>query len=188
MRAPRFWTRSRKYHPLALLLTPLSWLWAAAAARRLKRGAWAQMTVPVICVGNINAGGTGKTPTVIALAGLLVDHGVIVHVVSRGYGGTATGPLRVSETAHSAAEVGDEPLLMAAFCPTWVAKDRALGARAAIKAGAEVVLLDDGFQNPGLKKDMSLIVVDAGHFSQSVCLLVFEGIFFFRLYRLFLQI
>jgi len=160
MQPPRFWDRP-KWHPFGLLLAPLGWLYGAATARRLKRGAWEKVSEPVICVGNINAGGTGKTPTVIALVGLLADRGVVAHVVSRGYGGRAAGPLRVDERTHSVAEVGDEPLLMAAFCPTWVSKDRAAGAKAAIKAGAGAIVLDDGFQNPALHKALSLIVVDA---------------------------
>ena len=160
MRPPRFWQKS-KWHPLALILAPLGWIYAAAGARQLRRGAWETLSVPVICVGNINAGGVGKTPTVIALASFLAARGVAAHVVSRGYGGAEIGPLRVNEMAHKAADVGDEPLLMAAFAPTWVAKDRVAGAKAAIKAGAEVILLDDGFQNPALHKDLSIIVVDA---------------------------
>jgi tetraacyldisaccharide 4'-kinase len=160
MQPPDFWRKSR-FHPLALLLAPLGRVYGAATAWRLRHGAWEKLSVPVICVGNINAGGTGKTPVVIALAGLLAARGVAAHVVSRGYGGTLAGPVRVDEQAHTAAMVGDEPLLMAAFAPTWVAKDRAAGARAAIAAGAEVILLDDGFQNPALHKDLSIIVVDA---------------------------
>ncbi len=160
MQAPRFWRKS-KWHPLALALAPLGWVYGAVTARRLRRGVWEKLSVPVVCVGNINAGGTGKTPTVIALAGFLAARGVVAHVVSRGYGGHVEGPLKVDEMAHTADEVGDEPLLMAAFAPTWVAKDRALGAKAAIAAGAEVILLDDGFQNPALHKNLSIIVVDA---------------------------
>ena len=158
---PAFWNRGGRWHPLSLLAWPLSGIWAWAGARRLRRGAWEKIPVPVICVGNINAGGTGKTPTVIALAEFLAARGVAAHVVSRGYGGTVEGPVRVDEMLHKAGEVGDEPLLMAAFAPTWVAKDRALGAKAAMAAGAEVILLDDGFQNPALHKDLSIIVVDA---------------------------
>jgi len=161
MRPPKFWNRGGKWHPLAMALFPLSKIWAAVAARRLRKGRWETLPVPVICVGNINAGGTGKTPSVIALAGFLAARGLDVHVVSRGYGGSETGPLRVDERTHTVAQTGDEPLLISAFCPIWVAKDRAAGAKAAVEAGAEVILLDDGFQNPALKKDLSIIVVDA---------------------------
>jgi tetraacyldisaccharide 4'-kinase len=159
MQAPRFWHRPPGV--LSTLLAPLGALYAAGTARRLARGTPARMEVPVICVGNINAGGTGKTPTVIALAERLAARGVAVHAVSRGYGGTVAGPHRVDPAQDSAATVGDEPLLLAAFLPVWVAADRAAGARAAMLAGAEAILLDDGFQNPALHKDLSIVVVDA---------------------------
>ncbi|PTW43767.1 tetraacyldisaccharide 4'-kinase [Rhodovulum kholense] len=162
MQAPAFWYASPDRPGLAArALGPLGRLYARATARRLAKGPRARVGVPVICVGNINAGGTGKTPTVIALAMRLIARGVAVHVVSRGHGGGLTGPVRVEERTHDAADVGDEPLLIAAFAPVWVARDRAEGARAAVAAGAEAILLDDGFQNPALAPDLSLVVVDA---------------------------
>ena len=158
-RAPRFW--SRPPGAAAALLTPLAAAYARATARRVARPG-ARVGVPVLCVGNLTAGGAGKTPAAIALAERLGARGVAVHVVSRGYGGSLMGPVRVDPSRHAADETGDEPLLLAAFAPTWVARDRAAGARAAVAAGAEAVLLDDGFQNPSLAKDLSVVVVDAG--------------------------
>lgn len=165
LRAPDFWDRPPGV--LARALSPLGALYAAGTARRLARGTAARggrarVGVPVICVGNLDAGGTGKTPTAIALVERLAARGAAVHVVSRGHGGTETGPLRVEERRHTAAEVGDEPLLLSAFAPVWVARDRVAGARAAVAAGAQAILLDDGFQDPALAHDLALVVVDAG--------------------------
>jgi tetraacyldisaccharide 4'-kinase len=142
------------------LLTPLSWVWAAATARRIARGRPVDPGVPVICVGNVTVGGAGKTPVVRALARRLAERGKAVHLLSRGYGGQLAGPVRVDATQHTSADVGDEPLMLAADFPVWVSRDRAAGARAAAASGAQVIVMDDGFQNPSVKKALSLVVVD----------------------------
>jgi len=162
MRPPSFWDNPPDRPGLAArFLAPLGWLYAAGTARRLARGPRARPAVPVICLGNLNAGGTGKTPATIALAERLAARGVAAHVVSRGHGGALQGPVRVDERRHTAPEVGDEPLLLSAFAPTWVAKERAAGAQAAVAAGARAILLDDGFQNPALAQDLAIVVADA---------------------------
>ena len=159
MQPPRFWN---KPHSLpAICLTPLSWAYGAATAMRLKCGARARVDVPVICVGNINMGGTGKTPTVIDLVMRLSAMGKKPCVVSRGYGGSLQGPVMV-QPMHTADDVGDEPVLLSGFGPVCVSRDRAVGAQMAIAQGADVIVLDDGLQNPALAYDLTITVVDRG--------------------------
>lgn len=159
--APGFWGREPSL--AAGLLAPLGAAWDAAG--RLRRGLAHpyRASVPVVCVGNLVAGGSGKTPVALALLDWFASRGVGVHAVTRGYGGRLTGPVRVDPAAHDAAEIGDEALLLAARAPSWVAHDRALGAAAASAAGAAAILLDDGFQNPWIAKTLSFLVVDAGY-------------------------
>lgn len=158
--APSFWHRP---NATAYLFFPLSCLYLLAGKIRGAITKSYVAPVPVICVGNVVAGGAGKTPFVIALAVLLREKGIGVHVVTRGYGGEEYGPLRVDLTLHNAPRVGDEPLLIANHAPCWVAKRRTEGVKAAMDAGAELILLDDGLQNPSIHKSLSFMVVDGGY-------------------------
>jgi len=162
MRAPDFWDRTTD-GIWPTLLRPLGCITAGLAALRQKSGTPYKATVPVICVGNLVAGGAGKTPVALDLAARLKSKGVAAHVVMRGYGGTLLGPVLVNAKAHSARDVGDEALLLAASTPTWVSSDRQKGVAAAVEAGARAIILDDGFQNPSVHKDLSLLVVDGGY-------------------------
>jgi tetraacyldisaccharide 4'-kinase len=161
MRAPEFWERNGS--PLSALLQPAAAAYALAGRwRRATARPW-RAPVPVLCVGALTVGGAGKTPTALTLAAALQAHGVAPHFLTRGYGGTAAGPLQVDPAAHDAALVGDEALLLAEAAPCWLSRDRVAGARAAVAAGAGAIVMDDGFQNPSLAKDLSLLVVDGSH-------------------------
>ncbi|HWD57912.1 MAG TPA: tetraacyldisaccharide 4'-kinase [Stellaceae bacterium] len=161
MRAPEFWDAAPGL--LAQLLSPVGA--AVDAAGRLRRAVMRpyRAPVPVICVGNLVAGGSGKTPVVLSLAAMLQAREIAAAIVMRGYGGRLAGPLRVDPETHDANAVGDEALLAAAAAPCIVARDRAAGVRLAVEAGAAAILLDDGFQNPHVAKDLSLVVVDAAY-------------------------
>jgi tetraacyldisaccharide 4'-kinase len=145
------------------LLGPAACAYDLAGRVRRATASLARVKAPVICVGNIVAGGAGKTPVAIALARRLAQLGRHPHLLTRGYGGSESGPLRVDRARHTAAQVGDEALLLAAAAPCFVSRDRASGARAAVDAGANAIVMDDGLQNPSLEKDLSLVVVDGGY-------------------------
>lgn len=163
MKPPAFWFNppQRPGWQARALAAPAALYARATAARVARQADAARRRVPVICVGNINAGGTGKTPTVIALIEMLNAMDQDVRVVSRGYGGRAEGPLRVDPQRHEAGDVGDEPLLISAFAPVWIGRDRSAAMQLAEADGASVLILDDGFQNPHVRADLSLVVVDA---------------------------
>jgi tetraacyldisaccharide 4'-kinase len=156
MREPGFWHRPSW---ISLLLMPLGALYGLVAGWRLQREGF-DAGVPVLCVGNYHVGGAGKTPAVLALVKLLRDLGETPVVLSRGYGGRLRGPIQVDPARHAAADVGDEPLMMARTVPVVVARDRISGVALARSRDATVILMDDGFQNPAIAKDASLIVID----------------------------
>jgi tetraacyldisaccharide 4'-kinase len=159
VREPGFWWRPHAWP--SLVLTPVGWIYGTIAARRLRRHG-KDVGIPVICVGNYTLGGAGKTPTVLELVELLRAQGQRPYVLSRGYRGKLQGPVLVDAAKHSAVEVGDEPLLLAATAPVVVSAERIAGATLAREQGASIVIMDDGFQNPSLLKRLSLVVVDAG--------------------------
>lgn len=158
MREPAFWYRPRSFK--SHFLRPLGALYGAIAERRMLRKG-IDAGIPVLCVGNYHVGGAGKTPTVLALTHLLRDLGETPVVLSRGYGGRLRGPVMVDADRHTADDVGDEPLMMVRNVPVAVARDRVDGVALARSQGATVILMDDGFQNPGVMKDASLIVIDS---------------------------
>lgn len=167
MRAPHFWSagldpQSRAAAPMTrALLTPFAAIYAAATARRIAKTQPAKVSIPVICVGNLTSGGSGKTPIVQALRTRLLAQNIQAASLSRGYGGQLAGPLQVNTSTHSARDVGDEPLMLSASGQSWISRDRHAGAKAMIAAGADAIIMDDGHQNPSLAKDLSILVIDS---------------------------
>ncbi|MHA7859009.1 MAG: tetraacyldisaccharide 4'-kinase [Henriciella sp.] len=168
MREPRFWSRevdpkSREAAPLLrFLLSPLAALYTGVTRRKIKTATPTKVEVIVICVGNLTAGGVGKSPVVSALRHQInAEYGLRAATLSRGYKGRLKGPLRVSPDTHSAADVGDEPLMLAQGGEAWIGADRAAAGLAMAQSGVDVIIMDDGHQNPGLHKDLSLVVVDS---------------------------
>lgn len=160
IKSPNFWYQKRGL--LSYVLWPLGVLYGVATAFRLKKlKGTLRAKCPVICVGNINVGGTGKTPTTIALVERLQARGHTIVVISRGYRGSETGPVLVNPMQHTAKQVGDEPLLISAFCAVVVARDRRAALKLAEEQVPDVILMDDGFQSPLIHKDLSIVVVNA---------------------------
>lgn len=161
MKTPRFWQTKNL---LSTALLPLSWVYALGAQlNRLLSASPLSLPIPVICIGNLTAGGAGKTPVAIAIGERLKSKNISACFLSRGYGGRAAGPLLVNPHMHTARDVGDEPLLLARTLPTVVARDRVNGAMFAMKQGAKAIIMDDGFQNPSMEKTLSLLVVDGAY-------------------------
>lgn len=156
MRAPDFWNKDGL---LPALLSPAGRLYGFSVRAKQKRAAPFRPNARVLCVGNLTAGGSGKTPIAIACARMLSARGLKPVFLTRGYGGRLRGPVQVTPS-HRANDVGDEPLLLAVHAPTIVARDRAAGARLADTLGADVIVMDDGFQNFQIAKDLSLLVID----------------------------
>jgi tetraacyldisaccharide 4'-kinase len=164
LRTPRHWYQRHggggRRGLVSLLAVAASGVWSEVTARRIAKARPVDVGTPVICVGNLTLGGTGKTPIVRELVRILTAQGLQADVLARGHGGRIAGPLRVDPAVHSAADVGDETLMLASEARVWIARDRVAGARAAAAAGADVIVMDDGHQNPALRKALSLVVVD----------------------------
>ncbi len=166
MREPHFWRitdkRSRAAAPMTkLLLTPVALAYSWAGKRRIQQATPADVGIPVVCVGNLTMGGAGKTPIAAAIRRRLGAKGMRAATLSRGYGGSNEGPLKVDAAAYSAADVGDEPLMLASSGEAWISKDRLAGALAMKADGVTAIVMDDGHQNPALRKTLSLVVIDA---------------------------
>jgi len=142
------------------MLLPFSYFYYLGYLTRQQYAHPVKLSVPVICIGNLTAGGAGKTPIALYIGELLKEKNIKAFYISRGYGGSQKTPLVVDAHKHSAKKVGDEPLLLAQVLPTVVGKNRVETAKFAVAQGAEMIVMDDGFQNPTLHKDLSLIVVD----------------------------
>ena len=166
MNEPYFWhvrdRRARASAPMTrLLLTPIAAAYSLAGKRRLDRASPEDTGIPVVCIGNLTLGGAGKTPIAADIRRRLAVRGIRAATLSRGYRGELEGPLRVDATLHTARQVGDEPLMLASSGEAWISKDRAKGARAMKADGVRVVVMDDGHQNPSIRKTLSLVVINS---------------------------
>lgn len=154
---PIFWKRKT---PLSAIMLPASLLYSFAGLLRKMITSKYYAKVPVICVGNVTVGGAGKTPVVLALTQLLSAQGFKVAIASRGYKGEITKPTLVDKNRHTVNSVGDEPLMLARIAPTYIAAIRPLAIQMAEENGANIVIMDDGLQNPSIAKTLSILVID----------------------------
>ena len=167
MKAPRFWDanldpQSRQAAPITRkILTPIAKIYENIVARKIAQTTPYECGVPVICVGNLTTGGSGKTPLVRKIRNDLARRGIRVASLSRGYGGKAKGPLKVENLSHLATEVGDEPLMLSQTGEAWIGANRAKAAQAMVDNDIELIVMDDGHQNPSLLKTVSLVVIDS---------------------------
>lgn len=168
MREPHFWTvtdkRTRAAAPMTkLLLTPISMLYRWAGQRRIAKTQPFDSGLPVICIGNLTLGGAGKTPVTDIVRKHFTARNIRAASLSRGYRGSLDGAHRVHPARHTSGEVGDEPLMLSMSGESWISKDRPEGARAMKADGVELIIMDDGHQNPTLKKTLSIVVIDASN-------------------------
>ena len=158
IRTPKFWYTD--HHILSYLLYPIGLIYKSIVEYRINNAKPNKLKIPVICVGNINAGGSGKTPNVIKLAFELQKKGFNPHILLRGYGRNGDQDLLVDNKQHNINDVGDEALIISNYAPTWVTKDRYQAGLKAIEHGADIIILDDGLQNPNIYKDINIVIID----------------------------
>lgn len=162
IREPWFWrSDSLAARLVAASLEPTAGLYDAVQRMVARPRIPAPAPAPVLCIGNATLGGVGKTPCALMLHALLEEKGAPAAFLTRGFGGREAGPVQVDPTIHSAADVGDEALLLARRGPTWVARQRFAGASAAVRSGAKLLIMDDGYQNPTIEKTASILLIDA---------------------------
>lgn len=159
-KAPNFWnTRDSKW---VKALLPISKLYGAVSSFKVNKVSPEKAAIPVVCIGNVVLGGAGKTPTVDLVCEIFHKYNLTPHILTGGYGGYLKNVIRVDPAHHSYLQVGDEALLSAEVAPTWVGRNRINSAKAATLAGADVLVMDDGFQNNSIFKDFKILVVDSG--------------------------
>ncbi|MBN8648406.1 MAG: tetraacyldisaccharide 4'-kinase [Caulobacterales bacterium] len=174
MRAPSFWNikHGRDSAPfLKILLRPLSYLYDYFTQKRIYEAKTTYLNVPVISIGNITLGGTGKTPIAIEIAKIANEIWGKPAIVSRGFGGSLIGAHKVEWGKSDPKDVGDEPLMLSKYCDVFIGKDRVEAAKLAIKNDAKAIILDDAHQNPYLNKNISFVVIDGnvGFGNHEIC-------------------